>query len=301
MNCPLCGTRVTAKDVTCPRCGTEVVNLFLAPSVESTVTPSLFKPPPAPVKKKKTTRYIIGIIAVALVLACAGSSTAYVIYRYNMSRDPYPPHNHVLLLDESLSNVDNGSDWPVDSSSYGVCTFTNGAYHVLEKQPGYLRWCLSNYSDFYDFTYEVQMTIVTGTCGGIIFRANAQAGGYHGYYYYEICKPDNYALYSFQLPGQLSASNSTKLPSSSQLYLLTGGIIPGLHTDANSSILITVVAITDTFALYLNHQKVDTVTDDTLSFGEIGVAAHETNPVDASHAATDVAFSNVKVWIVPKH
>jgi hypothetical protein len=298
MNCPLCGTKVTAKDVTCPRCGTEVVNLFLAPSVEFTVTPSLFKPPPAPVKKNKTARYVIGIIAVALVLACAGSSTAYVIYRYNTSRDPYPPYNHVLLLDESLSNVDNGNDWPVESSSDGVCTFTNGAYHVLEKQPGYLRWCLSNYSDFYDFTYEVQMTIVNGDCGGIIFRANAQTGGY---YYYEICKPDIYALYSLQLLDQLSASNSTKLPPPSQLHLLTGGIIPGLHTDANSSILLTVVAITDTFALYVNHQKVDAVTDDTLSFGEIGVAAHETSPVTASHATTDIAFSNVKVWILSRH
>ncbi len=301
MNCPLCGTKVTAKDITCPRCGTEVVNLFLAPSVESTVTPSLFKPPPAPVKKKKTTRYVIGGIAVLLVLACIGSSTAYVIYRYNTSRDPYPPYNHVLLLDESLSNVDNGNDWPVDSSSDGVCAFTNGAYHVSERQQGYLRWCLSNYSDFYDFTYEVQMTIVNGNCGGIIFRANAQAGGYHGYYYYEICKPDNYSLYSLQLLDQLSASNSTKLPLPSQLHLLTGGINPGLHTDANSSILITVVAITDTFTLYLNHQKVAAVTDDTLSFGEIGVAAHETSPVDASQTATDIAFSNVKVWILSKH
>lgn len=298
MNCPLCGTRVTAKDVTCPRCGTEVVNLFLAPSVESTVTPLLFKPPPSPIKKKKTARYVIGIIAVVLVLACVGSSTAYVIYRYNVSRDPYPPYNHVLLLDESLSNVDNGSDWVVDSGSAGGCAFTNGAYHVTERQPGYLQWCLSNYSDFYDFTYEVQMTIRNGNCGGIIFRANAQADSY---YYYEVCKPNSYALYFLQFPVQLSASNSAKLLPTSQVRLLLRGINPGLHTDSNLSILITVVAITDTFALYLNHQKVGAVTDSTISYGVIGVAAHETNLIDASHAATDIAFSNVKVWILSKH
>ena len=298
MNCPLCGTKVTDKDVTCPRCGTEVANLFLAPPVESTVTPSLFSPPPPPLKKKKTVRFIIGIIAFVLVCACIGSSAAYIIYRNNVSRDPYPPYNQILLLDESLSNIDSGSDWTVGSNAGGGCTFINGAYHVLERQPGYLEWCLSHYSDFDDFTYEVQMTISSGNCGGIIFRANAQVGGY---YYYEICKPNSYALYFLQFPIQLSVSTNAKLLPSSLVHLLLRGMNPGLHTDSSASILITVVAINGTFALYLNHQKIGVVIDNTSSYGEIGVAAYETDLIDASHAATDVAFSNVKVWILSKH
>lgn len=295
MNCPLCGTKITAKDLTCPRCGTEVAGMFAPPPVNSTATLDVkyYSLPLPPVKKKKTTLYIIGIIAFVLVVSCIGSSTAYIMYRYNVSRDPYPPYSNALLFHDALASANSNNDWAVSSDSGGGCTFTGGAYHVTVAQPDALEKCSSHYADLFDFIYEVQMTIIHGNCGGIFFRANYQVGGY---YYYEVCKGNRYFLSFIQLPP----TNTAKLVPS-RVHLLASGTDPGLHTETSAAILIAVVAVNETFDLYLNHQKVGTVTDDTNTYGGIGVAAHETNLSGVLHATTDVAFSNVRVWVVQNH
>ncbi|MEO8972269.1 MAG: hypothetical protein ABI406_11800 [Ktedonobacteraceae bacterium] len=295
MNCPLCSTKITQKDVTCPRCGTEVASMFVPPPVNSTATlhVAYYKRPPPPVKKKKTIIFITGIIAFVLVLSCIGSSTAYIIYRYNISRDPYPPYSNALLFNESLASANSNNDWAVNSDAGGGCAFTGGAYHVTVVQPDAQEECASHYADLFDFIYEAQMTIIHGNCGGIFFRANYQVGGY---YYYEVCKGNRYFLSFIQLPP----TNTAKLVLS-RVHLLTGGTDPGLHTESGAAILIAVVAVNETFALYLNRQKVGTVTDDTNTYGGIGVAAHETSLSGVLSATTDVAFSNVRVWVVQNH
>lgn len=269
--------------------------MLAPPPVNSTATLDVkyYSPPLPPVKKKKTTFYIIGIIALALLLSCIGSSTAYIIYRYNVSRDPYPPYSNALLFHESLASADSNNDWTTVRNAEGGCAFTAGAYHVTVAQPDVLEECPSHYADLYDFIYEVQMTIIHGNCGGIFFRANYQVGSY---YYYEVCQGNRYFLSFIQLP----LNNAAKLVPS-QVHPLTEGTDPGLHTESGAAILLAVVAVNEMFDLYLNHQKVGTVTDDMNTYGGIGVAAHEASLSSVLPTTTDVAFSNVRVWVVQNH
>jgi hypothetical protein len=51
----------------------------------------------------------------------------------------------------------------------GACTFNNGAYHVSVPNPRAFLFCASGISDFSDFTYQVQMTIISGDQGGTAF------------------------------------------------------------------------------------------------------------------------------------
>ena len=63
-----------------------------------------------------------------------------------------------------------------------------------------------------------------------------------------------------------------------------------IQKGLNQPNLLAVVALGNTFDLYVNNRHIDTVTDGTLSSGQIGLAAEEVrNP-------TDVLFRNAMVW-----
>jgi hypothetical protein len=55
--------------------------------------------------------------------------------------------------------------------------------------------------------------------------------------------------------------------------------------------LIAIVANSNTFTLYINHQLINSVQDSTYSQGQIGLVA------DNDNSPTEVAFSNAKVWV----
>src|SRR5437879_2874974 len=61
--------------------------------------------------------------------------------------------------------------------------FTNGAYHVLEQNDGFLASCHSTLL-VTNFTFEVQMQMIKGGCGGIVFR-DAPSGGHA--YLFTVC------------------------------------------------------------------------------------------------------------------
>ncbi len=296
MNCPLCGTKIARKQVICPHCGTDVASMSAPPPVNSTATLHVkyYRLPLPPITKSKTRTYIIAAIACLLLLSCIGSSAAYIINRYTIASDPYPPYSNALLFNESLASADSTNFWPVTSSHTGKCAFIDGAYHVQVTQPAHLQGCASHYADLFDFIYEVHMTIIHGNCGGIVFRVNFQVGGY---YYYEICRQNTYSLSFIDAPF----SPDTTALTPAQIHLLASGIDAGLHAESGASILVAVVGINTTFDLYLNHQKVKTVTSNMNSYGGIGVATYEPGSADLSQVPSEVAFSNVRVWVVQNH
>jgi hypothetical protein len=65
---------------------------------------------------------------------------------------------------------------------------------------------------------------------------------------------------------------------------------PYITKGLEKSNLLAVVAVGNTISLYVNNHLLVTVTDNTYSSGQIGVAAAENSN------ATDVVFSNAKVW-----
>jgi eukaryotic-like serine/threonine-protein kinase len=176
-------------------------------------------------------------------------------------------------IDDSLKDNSNNYDWDTTYiPDYGGCTFSGGAYHSI-VQKGSFSACFAKATNFSNFAYEIQMTIVKGDRGGIIFRANKDNGAF---YYFHISVNGSYALdiYNNNFFMQTIATGTNSI----------------IKTGLNQANLITVVAIDNSLNLYVNMRKVASVSDTTYSSGQIGVVAENTGD------PTDVAFSATKVW-----
>src|SRR6266699_3548346 len=200
-----------------------------------------------------------------------GTATAYQDL-YNSSTSGTP------ALSDPLHDNSIGNQWyEGTNTANGVCAFSGGAYHASESQTNTFIACDSDStsSDFSNFAYQVQMKIIKGDAGGVVFRANDTNGKY---YVFSVSQDGSYEF--FVCPPNASKCNSTLLSSSS------GVINQGL----NQTNVVTVVVKGNTITLYVNQQEIDRVTDNTFSHGQIGVIAYDiTRP-------TEVVYNNAKLW-----
>ena len=114
------------------------------------------------------------------------------------------------------------------------------------------------------------MQIIQGTCGGIVLRDTmSQAHAYS----FQVCQNGSYQLYRWD-----GFSSGQTLQSGS-----SGAIVTGL----NQSNVIAAVANGSTFDLYVNQQKIITVTDSSYSQGQFGVSAN---------GNTEAAYTNARMW-----
>ncbi len=189
--------------------------------------------------------------------------------------DPYPPMNRTLAGIDPLS--DNSNGWNVNSDKFGTCAFTGGAYHVTAiPQPG--KGCTFPKANFVDGAYQVQMTIVKGSGGGIVFRGNEKGNGY----YYFIGQNGTYEIGIY--------NNCIGNYNNCKIIPLRGGSSPAIHKGLNQPNVAAVVASGSTIDLYVNDQKIDSVSDSSYSQGGLGVFASGVN------GPTEVAFNDAKVW-----
>jgi len=199
------------------------------------------------------------------VAAVQASATAAI---RSGQQNPYAPYAGTLALYDPLSNNSLGNGW-----DEGVnCTFTGGAYHASKPQGGN-NPCIARGTDFGNFAYEAQMTIIRGDCGALIFRADGSNGKF---YYFRICQDGTYALIRYD-----SFTSTQTLQSASS---------PAIKTGLNQANVIAVVAIGGGIDLYVNQLKIPSMNDGTYTKGQIGVAA------DSSSNPTEVVFSNVRLW-----
>jgi eukaryotic-like serine/threonine-protein kinase len=243
-------------------------------------------------RNRRTIAIASGIVPVVLVLALvfyavsrqgsnAGNGTVTVDATATIiaqNPDPYPPMNRTLAGIDPLSDNSHG-DWDVNSDKLGTCAFTGGAYHVTAipqpgsgQQPG--KGCALARSNFIDGAYQVQMTIVKGDGGGIFFRDDGNGNGY----YFFIGQNGTYELGIYN-----NCNNCTFKP-------LRNGSSAAIHKGLNQSNLVAVVASGSTIDLYVNNQKIDSVSDSSYSQGAAGVFATVVN------GPTEVMFNNAKVW-----
>lgn len=179
-----------------------------------------------------------------------------------------------LALDDNLQDNNQGHNWDTTTIvGGGGCAFINGAYHSSMPQTGYFSPCFAQVPIFSNFSYQVQMTIVKGDQGGIAFRANASTGSF---YYFHINRNGRYGLEVYN--NDLSSS------------IISEGSSPAINMGLNQPNLIAIIANGNNLDLYINMQHITSTTDGTYSQGQIGVIADNTGN------ATDVVFSNIKVW-----
>jgi hypothetical protein len=178
------------------------------------------------------------------------------------------------ILNDPLSDNSNNNNWDTSNGTTASgCAFTNSTYHVIERQKGYFQPCLAEATNFSDFAYEVQMTVDTGTQGGIVFRAN---GSQNTFYLFRIGIDGSYFL-------DLYKGNTTAVLLSDGY---TAAITPGLSQQNT----IAVIAVQHSIVLYINQQYIASVTNTGLTSGSIGVASYDDS------VPTEIEFSNAQVW-----
>ena len=256
-------------------------------------------PPPAPVPtppQRRSNRIGIIIGVAALVLLLIGGS-AFALLRLGSRNspaiatptvnatatahanatataaveDPYT-HSGTLFFTDSLSDNSKGHGWDENSN----CAFNNGTYHAIAPNVNFSDYCLAQNTNLGNFVFEVQMKILKGDAGGVVFRA-------------ESVNPSN-QLYAFSI-GQ-DGSYYLHLQNASGYPILTKGNNPAINQGLNATNLIAVVAQGSTITLYVNHQPIDKVTDSTYNHGWIGTF------VVPYTQQTEVAFSNARVWVL---
>ncbi len=182
---------------------------------------------------------------------------------------PTPQASGGPALSDPLTGQD-ANQWDVlNFAGGGGCSFTGGAYHASMPQIGHFASCMARATNFSNFTYQVQMTIFSGTStdgGGLIFRSNTNEQ-----YRFRVGTDGSYDLVD---PTQT----------------LTSGSSPAIKTGLNQTNVLKVVARGGNISLYVNGQFIARVNDSSSSSGQIGLMAVAfTNP-------TNVAFSNAQVW-----
>lgn len=184
--------------------------------------------------------------------------------QYNQVINSNPP-----TFSDSLHNQDT-YNWSEDTE----CSFSGGAYHV--KVPNtYFAWCIEQSIDFSNFLYQVQLTIVKGDYGGIIFRENYTNAIFYHFY---IGQNGSYNLFLYQgIKGQ-------------QGELLQTGHSSTINTGLNQTNLIAVLANGNNLYLYINKHFVTSISDSTSRSGLIGIIALPNNN------PTEVVANNVQVW-----
>ena len=185
-------------------------------------------------------------------------------------QNPYT-HTGTLVLSDSLSDNSKGNNWDVNLN----CAFKGGTYHAIAPNINYSDYCIAQATDFVNFTLEVQMQVIQGDGGGVNFRmANAAVNEYYDFY---IFRSGSYGL-------EMVGSTSKSLASGSNAP------VNGNLNDVN---VIGIVTQGTTITVYLNHQRLVSANDSTYTHGRIGV---EANIYANGGHATEVAYSNMKVW-----
>jgi len=186
------------------------------------------------------------------------------------------PYGGTLALSDSLSDNSHGYEWPVVNDQFGTCQFLGGAYHVSTTISSGGHWCDAS-PDFSNFAFEVQMTILKGDTGGIIFRDdNALNTRY---------------VFSVGQNGKCELSIAQGTPNTK--ILVQPVLSPAVHQGLGKTNTIAVVAQGNTITLHVNHQQIVSVTDSTSSHGLIGLVVSSYAP---GGYPTEVAYSNARVW-----
>ncbi len=194
------------------------------------------------------------------------------------------PRGWKLVLDDPLRDNSKGNQWGEDSASgespYS-CQFVQGAYHAFLSRKGYFQWCLASATDFSNFAFQVQMKIITGDAGGVLFRANADKASC----YYFFVSREAYSLVRY-----VHGNDNGSLVLDSGSNPVGNLVIRPRLGQVNQYYTLGVIANGDTIQVYINYMLVTSMRDSTFTHGQIAVIASDRSD------PTEVVYSNAKVW-----
>ena len=209
--------------------------------------------------------------------AIAGATATSITRLASTYPDPYPPAGTLALVDP-LNQAGAWQDFP-DPDSTGSCHIKSGGYQVTRTTVGNYYTCDENEA-YTNFAIQVTITITQGDCGGLFLRENS---GDSQFYRFDICTDQTYDAGKYMSNG-IQKFFKTKSPTS------------GAIKQVGQANIVAVVANGGIFDIYVNGQKIDSITDtdtDVYSSGTIGLMAY------SSSSSTTVLFRDVRIWTLP--
>ena len=189
------------------------------------------------------------------------------------------PYGGTLAFADTLAGNSNGWCGGITSTEWN---FSGGALHIINSGatgPSYVTCRPQGTSlDFGNFAYEVQMTVLKGFGGGVLFRSS----NFSNFYYFLVGTDGSYKLVARSHPPDQS---------------IASGFSTAIQTGVNQTNVVAVVAQAGTLIFFLNGQFVTSVNDSTYTHGTIGLLAYDSgHPRDETNPPVEVVFRNVKVW-----
>ena len=166
--------------------------------------------------------------------------------------------------------------WDTGNIGNSSCTFTDGAYQSRVASDLASFTCLNSGNNYSNFVFQVQMTILDGSGGGILLRSpGASLDGYK----FEVSTNGLYYI------GVV-----TNTPPTTRKVLF--GHSTFVHYGLKQLNLLTVIARGKHLSFYINKQFINSFDDETFSTGFVCLTAfnHRHQP------GTDVAFNNAQLW-----
>ena len=218
----------------------------------------------------------VNTIATVVIGTLAAQATTTTLYPYVSGQPRY---------DDPLKDDSKGNGWEMGS----YCQFKAGAYQAIAINNQFTA-CKASKTNLRNFVLEVQMRIVQGDCGGVVFRQHGVAGVPK--YILRLCQTDS----SYTLIRYITDNTDLIINNTMNRHILEG-FSPLIHTGLNQLNQIDVVAIGSRIEVFINQQYVASVVDGgTPAFveGQIGLYAKS----EGNQVPTDVMFSNLKVWML---
>ncbi len=155
----------------------------------------------------------------------------------------------------------------------GGCAFRDNHYHASVFKQDFYTACIAHATNFNNVAIEVQMTIIRGNEGGLLFHSTNND---KNFYSFRLSSDGTYSLLLTQNDNHI-----VSLVYDKSTLIKTGTGQPNL---------LTIIAQGPNFYLYINRHFVASASDSTYTSGTLGLVA-----VDRT-AGTDIAFSNLRVW-----
>lgn len=175
-------------------------------------------------------------------------------------------------VEETLTNP-QAATWVVNAA----CTLTkNDGLHVYSSETNYFRYCEGFTNDYINFAFQVQMQVLSGDAGGLVFRVDDSSGSLYAF----VVSPTGLYRVWILKPGTDHAED------------LTMGTTQAVYPESVQADTLAVIAQGAIFDFYINRQFVTQVQDATLQRGYLGVLASDETQ------ATEVVYTNEQIWDV---
>ena len=257
-------------------------------------------PPPPPPRRLSAGKTVLLIVLVLLIVGAGGAlylrtappasqaqphpsptTQAQQVTATPSAQTPQALYAQITQTTPALDDpllMNGTNNWTETTSAGGKssCTFSGGVYHAIAPQKNTYMLCIAQATNFADLAYQVQMTIVKGEFGGMVFRAD---GSQTKYYSFFIDRYRNYTLIT-------SVDNT-----GNRDYVLRKGTSTFIRTGLNQPNLLTIIARGSSIYLYINQQYITSASDTAYRAGQIGVFGGNN-----TQAPADVVFSHARVW-----